>query len=50
MNGNYAYAAIKFTLSKVIDRENVKHQKFIDGDYEIASTVSKPYFNGLPAG
>ena len=50
MKGSYNYAAIKFTLSKITSRGDGKVQLFLDGDYEQAATVSKPYINGLPKG
>jgi len=50
MKGSYNYAAIKFTLSKIITRGENKVQYFLDGDYEQAASVSKPYINGLPKG
>lgn len=50
MKGSYNYAAIKFTLSKLLQRGESQVQYFINGDYEQAASVSKPYIDGLPKG
>ena len=51
MRGTYEYAPIKFTLSKITTSPSgTPIQTFIDGDYECAASVSKPYIKGLPKG
>lgn len=50
MNGNYSYAPILFTLSRIEQSQGKIVQRFIDGDYEANASTSKPLYQGLPKG